>query len=100
MKMSSRGVVFALVSRRATVEFGANSRKGVSRQSIVELANQIAKVDAATVQKALEWLSTEGYITLNTKTIIIRNAGWELADRYVRALKKWYNKSKPNPNAA
>ena len=100
MKMSIRGVVFGLVSRRAIVEFGANSRKGISRQSIVELASQVAKIDPDTAQQALEWLSTEGYITLNTKTIIIRNAGWELADRYVHALKKWYNKRKPNPNAA
>jgi len=97
--MTIRGIIFSLSAHRAVKEHGDKSRKGIDRMSIVQLAQNQCKISAENTQKALEWLDSEGYIKLHPQCIVLTKAGWELSDRYIKALKKWY-KSRKNTNKA
>jgi coproporphyrinogen III oxidase-like Fe-S oxidoreductase len=89
-KLTIRGIVFALTSHSVTKQHGNKSTRGIDRDRIITLAQTECGISAELAEKALAWLDAEGYIKLHTRSVSIRKAGWELAERYIKAFKRWY----------
>lgn len=97
--MTIRGIVFALISHCITKQYGSKASKGIERSRIVELAQNQCNINAELIEKAFNWLDSEGYIKLHKQSVTIRKAGWELADRYIKSFKRWYKQRNTSETA-